>query len=74
MVVNTYTEVDELAKAAVLHAIEHENDATCLFETLSHDSILYKVYDDLYRRNPVVGSYFALHLKEKYEISLRGLT
>jgi hypothetical protein len=70
MIVNSYVEVEELAKETVLFAMRNEPNRDFL-EAQTVDSIFYKVYDDLCRkRNNIIGSYFALHLKSKYEIEI----
>lgn len=69
MVVRTYSEVEELAQAVVLHAMK-ENEKEDFLEKQPKDSIFYKVYDDLCRtKGLIVGSYFAMHLEKKYEIT-----
>lgn len=71
MIVNTYPDVEELAKQTVLYAINNIKSEDAFFEKQGTDSIFYKVYNDLCEKNSiVVGSYFALHLEKKYEIKI----
>lgn len=70
MIVNSYPEVEKLAKQTVLHAMNEVPDVDSLFERQSDHSIFYKVYDDLCKQNPIIGAYYAIHLKEKYEIEI----
>lgn len=68
--INTYGEIDELAKATVLYAIHNVPSPDAFFEPQGTDSIFYKVYNDLCNRANHLGSYFALQLQNKYEINI----
>lgn len=71
MQVNSYPDLDELAKQTVLYAMANESSPDCFFEPQSKNSIFYKVYDDICKRRAITyGSYFALHLKNVYEINI----
>jgi hypothetical protein len=71
MIINSFVEVDELAKETVLFATRNKPNKDFKLGEQSVDSIFYKVYDDLCRKHSnTMGSYFALHLKSKYEIEI----
>jgi hypothetical protein len=71
MIVNSFVEVEELAKETVLFAMKNKPNEDFLSEVQSVHSIFHKVYDDLCRRQGnTIGSYFALHLKNKYKIEI----
>lgn len=70
MIVNTFPDVEELAKETVLYAMEHVESEDAFFEKQSIHSVFYLVYNDLCRKNLILGSYFAIHLKEKYQIDI----
>lgn len=66
--INTYSDVDELAKYLVMDAMKKSPDDD-LIGKHPIDSIFYKAYNELSNRNEVIGAYFAIHMKEKYEIT-----
>lgn len=68
--VNSYNDIEEMAKKTVLWAMENVPTEDCFFEPQTADSIFYKVYNDLCNRAITLGSYFAIHLKDKYEIDI----
>lgn len=71
MQVNSYPDLDELAKQTVLYAINNVESPNAFFEPQTRDSIFYKVYNDICNRRAITyGSYFALHLKNIYEINI----
>lgn len=70
MQITTFEELEELSKYVVLHAMKHEMDEYCLFSLLTKDSILYRVYDDIWIYNKKLASSFALLLENKYEIKI----
>lgn len=69
MRVDTYNDVEELAKQTVLHAMR-ANPGDDLFGIQTEDSVFYQVYNDLANKNTAMGSFFAIHLKDVYEIDI----
>lgn len=70
MVINTFVELEEFAKELVLYAITNIDSEDCFFERQTRDSIFYKAYDDISNSNMVLGSSFAILLKDRYEIEI----
>jgi hypothetical protein len=69
MIVNSFKEMEELAKETVMFAMNNEPNRDFL-EKQNVYSIFYKVYDDICNKNLILGSAFAIHLKEKYGIEI----
>lgn len=69
--VNSYNDIETMARMTVLYAMENIPSPDCFFEPQSRHSIFYKVYNDLCNTRAVhYGSYFAIHLKDKYDITI----
>lgn len=70
MRINTFPQMEELAKETVLYAMKHHLDADCFFSRQERHTIFYKVYDDIAKYNMTLASAFVTHLENVYEIKV----